>query len=281
VSTATILLVLKLGSTGKAGASVDDAGVTRICTFADPHGVLPGVEHFPDADLYLLGGDVCPLSDHGVERQTAWLEAEFAPWVAELERRAPVVWVAGNHDFALADRYGTEVVRAPEPEPGTYLQDAAAEVEGVRVWGSPHSVFLPYWAFMWPEDGEEGFTLGEAWRRIDPGADALVVHGPPLGYGDLLADGERRVGSASLTERFASMDSRLLVCGHIHEGYGHWRLERDGRAPGLIVNASLMDVGYEMVNEPVLVELPEDPSSEARVLSAESGIGKLGLRAEW
>lgn len=256
--------------------------MTRICALSDPHGVLPPAEHFPDADLYVISGDVCPLSDHGVPRQEAWLAAEFAPWIADLERRAPVVWVAGNHDFVFADRYGTSVVEAPEAEPGTYLQDAAAETAGVTVWGSPHSTYLPYWAFMWREEGaDEDFTLNDAWSRVDESADVLLIHGPPLGYGDLLVDGERRVGSSTLIDRFAAMDTRLLVCGHIHEAYGHWRLEREGRVPGLIVNASLMDEHYEMVNEPVLIDLPEDPASEARVLPAESGIGKLGLRAEW
>jgi hypothetical protein len=264
-----------------ARVSGDDGAVTTICAFSDPHGVLPDADLFPAADLYLLGGDVCPLSGHELPRQRAWLADEFAPWVAELERRAPVVWVAGNHDFALADRYGTEPVQAPGEEPATYLQDAAAARAGVRVWGSPHSVFLPYWAFMWPEDGDDGFTLGRAWERIDPGADVLLVHGPPLGYGDLLADGSRRVGSASLTDRLSELDARLLVCGHIHEDYGHWIVERGDRTPALVVNASLMNERYELVNEPVLIELPADRESQARVLASDSGIGDLGLSAEW
>lgn len=255
---------------------------TRICAFADPHGVLPDPDQFPAADLYLLGGDVCPLSDHGVARQAAWIASELAPWISELERRAPVAWVAGNHDFALADRYGTGVVGAPSAEPATYLQDASADVAGVRVWGSPHSVFLPYWAFMWPEgregEGAEGFTLAEAWSRIDATADVLLVHGPPRGHGDLLADGVRRVGSTTLAERLGAHPAGLLVCGHIHEGYGQWEVERGGLPPLTIVNASLMNERYEMVNEPVLIELGPDT---AAVLAAESEIGRLGLRAGW
>ena len=54
----------------------------------------------------LIAGDVCPISDHTLRRQRAWLNDDFASWLGDRQRVQAewVVYIAGNHDFALEAR---------------------------------------------------------------------------------------------------------------------------------------------------------------------------------
>ncbi len=226
----------------------------RLCAFSDLHGQLPDPEGFPGADLYLLAGDVCPLEDHAPEVQRRWLDTAFRDWAEQLEERAPLIWCAGNHDFHLEERFGLEVVALAPDLPGTYLQDAATEMAGLKIFASPHSRFLPRWAFMLHETdpGERGLSLEQAYERIPGGMDVVLAHGPPAGFGDLLHDGRTRVGSTALARRLDELGSPLTISGHIHEDYGC------RAAPGtdrLLANVSLLDERYRLVNAPQLFDL--------------------------
>jgi Icc-related predicted phosphoesterase len=63
---------------------------------------------------------------------------------------------------------------------------------------------------------------------IPDGTDILVLHGPPLGYGDAAYRGPgrppQRTGCAHLLRRIEEVRPRLVVYGHIHEDRGRWRL---------------------------------------------------------
>lgn len=240
----------------------------RLCAFSDLHGQLPEPDSFPAADAYLLAGDVCPLADHAPEYQRAWLDGEFREWVAALEQRAPLIWCAGNHDFHLEQRFGVGIVAAAPDLPGTYLQDATTELGGLRIFASPHANFLPYWAFMLHETdpGERGLSLEQAYERIPEGVDVVLAHGPAAGYGDLLHDGVRRVGSPALADRLRELDCALAISGHIHEGYGRWAVPAadPARSDRWLANVSLLNERYELVNRPQLFEI--EPGGPARPL---------------
>ena len=55
------------------GASVADR--MRVAAISDLHGYLPDT---PPCDVLLIGGDVCPVYDHGLDFQRRWLQTEFA-----------------------------------------------------------------------------------------------------------------------------------------------------------------------------------------------------------
>jgi hypothetical protein len=83
------------------------------------------------------------------------------------------------------------------------------------------------------------------------------VHGPPLWYGDFIRDDGRHVGSPSLTARILEVRPKLVACGHIHDGYGTYRMEHNVEGlETIVVNASQVDESYHPVNHPVVLELP-------------------------
>jgi len=208
----------------------------RVAAVADLHGTLPDVA---PCDLLLLAGDLCPVVDHGEGRQAAWLDGPFRAWLDAAPAGA-VVAIAGNHDFVFE--------RAPELVPSlpwTYLQDSAARVADVTLWGSPWTPWFYDWAFNAPRRDGEPF-LRERYSGAPDDADIVLLHGPPVGYGDAVAG--RRVGSMAALELVDRVAPALCVFGHIHEGRGSWR--RDATQ---LANVAAVDERYRPRAEPVAV----------------------------
>jgi hypothetical protein len=92
---------------------------------------------------------------------------------------------------------------------------------------------------------------------------------PPLGHGDQDSEqGGRRVGSRTLRARLQQTRPALLVCGHLHAGYGHSLLpwaDQQGPQPAaadseqghgtVCVNCAVCDEDYRPTHAPYLVEL--------------------------
>lgn len=210
----------------------------RLAATSDLHGHLPEV---PACDLLLIAGDIAPVSRHDVKFQARWLDETFRRWLEAVPARH-VVGIAGNHDFVFE--------RAPDAVaqdlPWTYLQDEAACVEGLRLWGSPWTPWFYDWAFNAPRhDSEEAF-LTERYAAVPDETDLLLVHGPPRGYGDLTARRER-VGSDALLRLVDRVEPALAVFGHIHEARGSWT-----RGSSILANVSAVDLHYRPVAEPVV-----------------------------
>ncbi|MBY0231705.1 MAG: hypothetical protein K2W96_20660 [Gemmataceae bacterium] len=203
----------------------------RIAAISDQHGLLPDI---PPSDLLLIGGDICPVSNHGEAFQGEWLDTEFRCWLSRVPARK-IVGVAGNHDFV----FQRQPRLVPRDLPWTYLEDSGCEWEGLRFWGTPWQPWFFDWAFNLHEP-----DLVPVWARIPEGTDILVLHGPPHGYGDAVprAGGVELTGSPSLTERIRQIAPRLAIFGHIHEGRGEWRL-----GPTTLANVTLVDVKYQPV----------------------------------
>lgn len=205
----------------------------KIIAASDLHGTLPTI---PPCDLLLLGGDLCPVSDHSIEHQAEWLDSTFRRWLEQVPARA-IIGVAGNHDFIFQ--------QAPDLVPADltwiYLQDSGTIWEGLRIWGTPWQPWFFDWAFNLYED-----DLGAKWDLIPEGTDILVLHGPPFEHGDGVPqrDGSiRRTGSPSLLQRIRDLQPRLAIFGHIHEGRGQWQVGRS-----VLANVSILDEHYAHVH---------------------------------
>jgi len=202
----------------------------RIVAASDLHGTLPEPAEIPSGDALVLAGDLCPPG--GANPQLQWLSTVFAEWAEQL----PVTHIVatwGNHDWTGVKEPAPRISRV------RWLVDSALEIDGCRFWGSPWSLPFFDWAFMRPED-----ELAKTWARMPDGTDVAVVHGPPLGFGDLTTHG-RHVGSASLRRRLEEIRPQLAVFGHIHEAAGQWDV-----AGGVWANVSLLDVHYRLVRAP-------------------------------
>jgi len=212
-----------------------------VCT-SDLHGNLPPI---PECDILLIAGDICPNTHTTL--QIPWLNTAFRHWLEQIPAKH-VVGVAGNHDLIFE--------RTPHLIPQglrwTYLQHGLIEIEGLKIFGMPW--IRPIWgAFQRDEK-----TLEGKYAQIPDNVDIVISHGPPFGIGDLVpakilneteSVGEN-CGSPALRERLFKIKPKLVVFGHIHEGYGVY--EREGIK---FVNASLMNRIFVPNNNPLIFEL--------------------------
>lgn len=206
----------------------------KIVAVSDLHGTLPDI---PACDLLLIGGDICPVSNHEVHEQARWLDTEFRTWLRSIPARK-IVFVAGNHDWV----FERQPQLVPKDLPAVYLQDSGTTWRGLKIWGTPWQPWFFDWAFNLHEQ-----DLRAKWALIPEGTDVLVLHGPPRGYGDGVpeAGGVRRAGSPSLLARLREVRPKLAVFGHIHEGRGEWLLGET-----VLANVTLVDAHYRPVYQP-------------------------------
>jgi Icc-related predicted phosphoesterase len=207
----------------------------KIIATSDLHGHLPEI---PRCDLLLIAGDICPLANHDIDFQSEWLATTFQDWLCRVPARK-VVSIAGNHDWV----FQIEPESVPEL-PWTYLQDSGCEFEGLRIYGTPWTPPFCDWAFNATEAELEGL-----FSRIPFGLDILLSHGPPYGIGDLNSE-RQRCGSMALRLEVSHKSPKVLVNGHIHEGYGHYRLGETS-----VWNVSLLDGAYRAVRSPVEISV--------------------------
>lgn len=219
----------------------------KIVAISDLHGKLP--DNVPECDLLLIGGDICPDYRKNKEmEQLKWYEKDFKHWL-DAQKAGNVVLTWGNHDwvgqFAPENRWASKSTSA------NVLVDEETTVNGLRIWGSPWQPRFYDWAFNLDEP-----ELEKKWELIPEGIDILLLHGPPHGYGDLAPSYGRskepaiHVGSPSLAKAIERVRPRLVVCGHIHPGYGSYTMG----CGTIVLNASMVNERYEMVNNPHVFE---------------------------
>lgn len=206
----------------------------RIACLSDTHGYYPTV---PECDLLLLAGDYCS-GGTGTERLIA--HNRFCDWVDEIAKRCTIIGIAGNHDWLFEKSY--DHIRHPN---WTYLRDSGTSWNGLNIWGSPWQPIFFDWAFNLEEH-----QLAKRWKLIPKNTDILILHGPPFGIADFSNYGKVHCGSPSLRNTIEEIQPRLVVCGHIHSGYGQYRLNNT-----LIVSSSLCNEQYKPVNPIQLITL--------------------------
>lgn len=216
-------------------------GNMKITCISDLHGDLPEIE---ETDLLIIAGDTTKYDHAGLSWQ--WYENDFSEWLNEVPAEW-IVGIGGNHDKVFEGN----LVRARQL-PWTYLQDSSTRIDEHVIWGSPWTPPFMNWHFMKTEP-----ELREGYAQIPEETTILVTHGPPHGTLDGVKEGQgwyRNVGSVALKEALERLPNlKLHVFGHIHEQYGALGLY--GERPYISVNASLLDDNYEMVHEPVVIEL--------------------------
>jgi Icc-related predicted phosphoesterase len=205
----------------------------KIICISDTHNLHRELsDKLPDGDMIIHAGDI---SYHG----TAHELQDFLDWYRDLPYRYKI-FIAGNHDFAFEDAKDSLTIH-PEL---IYLENSSIVIEGLTVWGSPLCPPHHQWAFMWDDVRRQ-----EAYAQIPDNCDIVINHSPAYQIQDLAWNGAN-VGCQALAERIKVVKPRLLVCGHIHEGFG---IETVNEM--LCVNASYMTRRYEPLNTPVVVEL--------------------------
>jgi Icc-related predicted phosphoesterase len=190
----------------------------RIAAISDTHGAHARLE-IPPCDLLVCAGD---FTRRGTEAEVR----AFVAWFAE--QPGEKVLIGGNHDH-WAEANPGEMAALAVAHRITWLVGAAAEIGGLRLWGSPMTPAWRSMAFNLPR----GSALAGHWASIPADLDLLITHGPPAGIGDRAVLGA--VGCADLRAAVNARPPRLHVFGHIHEARGTYRVPA---LPTQFVNAA-------------------------------------------
>lgn len=189
----------------------------------------------PQGDILIHAGDV---TSQGKESQVK----DFLKWFSKQDFKHKI-FIAGNHDFFF-ERMPEDYIQSLIPDDVIYLNDSGIEVEGIRIWGSP----VQPWFYDWAFNRQRGADIKKHWDLIPLSTDILLTHGPAYGLGDKTIYGDR-VGCEDLLQTIQKINPRYFICGHIHEAYGVIETEKT-----TFINASVLDVKYELVNQPIVFE---------------------------
>ncbi len=181
----------------------------KIWHISDTHGLHAQLEVPTDVDMVIHSGDTTNARNKIDNSVELW---PFIEWFKELPIKHKVL-VAGNHDSAIEGRmttvedfYGWGI---------TYLENSFAEIEGVKVWGSPFTPTFNDWCFMMARH-----KIGRIWNVIPDDTDIVVTHGPPKYVLDITESREGKlenVGCKSLFTRMCEIEPMIHCFGHVHD----------------------------------------------------------------
>ncbi len=207
----------------------------KIITISDTHGQHDQLS-LPKGDMIIHAGDV---SSRGHKSEVD----RFLRWYSQLDYKYKI-FIAGNHDFYF-ENTPKQVIEDLIPDNLIYLNDSGIEIEGLKIWGSPIQPWFHNWAF----NRQRGVDIKKHWDLIPTDTDFLITHGPPLDILDRTMSGEA-VGCKDLLDKVLAIKPQFHLFGHIHEAYG-----RIGKNGTQFINASVLNLQYQMVNEAVVVEM--------------------------
>jgi Icc-related predicted phosphoesterase len=181
----------------------------RIWHIGDTH-TYHGLLEIPKGiDIVIFSGDCSnPRDAYNNEPEVR----NFLDWFKSLPIKHKI-FVAGNHDSSIEkglvskDDFAISGVH--------YLENDHIEIEGLKIWGSPHTPTFGNWSFM-----KHRAKLDKVWKHIPEDTDIVVVHGPPKGILDLSYNSDHTLefcGCSALKKRILNLPNLKLVCfGHIH-----------------------------------------------------------------
>ena len=170
------------------------------------HGLLKVPE---DIDMVIHSGDATnPRDPYASEQEML----NFISWFGSLPIKHKV-FVVGNHDLCIERNLITKIDFMKNGI--VYLENDYAEVEGIKIWGSPFTPsFGQGWAF-----NKKRSALHDIWKEIPEDVDIVVVHGPPKGILDLAYHQLNCIefcGDEALRKRMYLLNPKLCLFGHIH-----------------------------------------------------------------
>lgn len=211
----------------------------KIVFISDTHGQhaslkLPKLDKETESTMLIHTGDI---SKRGKEDEVK----DFLEWF-EVQDYTYKIFIAGNHDFLF--EMNPTLAESFVPTNCIYLNNSAVKIEGIKIWGSPITPRFFDWAF----NCDRGEKIREYWNQISKDTDILLTHGPAYGILDQTIQG-LKVGCEELIEVIEEIQPKIHAFGHIHEGYG-----MVNHSDITFINGSVLDIRYQLKNEPVLVD---------------------------
>ena len=207
----------------------------KIVAISDTHSLHELVK-IPKCDILIHAGDF--TGNGSLEHCEC-----FAEWFKKQPAKYKVC-IAGNHDSCAAKEHDY-VADIFLDNNIVYLENRFANIEGIKIYGSPMTPRFLNWYFMY----ERG-TGKKYWNMIPKDTDILVSHGPAYGKLDLIDDNrvKHNVGCQELGEAIKKLPAlKYHICGHIHSGYGS--------IDSKYYNASVCNEDYEVVNKRLIIKI--------------------------
>jgi Icc-related predicted phosphoesterase len=166
--------------------------------------------------------------------------ADFNTWLGELPHRHKII-VPGNHEYFLeADSSKRSMLTN-----AVVLINEAAEIEGLRIWGSPATtLFSGAFGLSSPEDRKRLYA------QIPEDTDILVTHGPPFGILDSAPHSSLHSGCRELLDAVMHVRPLLHVFGHVHGAHGIFHTSQT-----TFVNAALLGTNGDLDQRPVSLRM--------------------------
>jgi len=181
----------------------------RILHISDTHTYHDLLKIPPGIDMIIHSGDCSnPRDPYNNESEVR----DFIDWYKEIPVKHKI-YVAGNHDTSIEKGL---VTKDDFKNAGIiYLENESVVIDGIKIFGSPHTPNFGNWAFM-----KERNKLERFWRlAIDEDVNIVVTHGPPKGILDKSYDRENNLeccGDKSLLNRILEVQPTYSLFGHIH-----------------------------------------------------------------
>ena len=180
-----------------------------IWHISDTHGFHNLLDVPDNIDLVIHSGDGSNYRD--IYKNQPEFD-DFLHWFKQLPIRYKI-YVGGNHDTAL-EKNLFDVKKQMEDFGIIYLENSDVTLEGIKIWGSPHTPQFGEWVFMKARQ-----KLDKVWKYIPDDTDIIVAHGPPKGILDSTFDftnSIERCGCNALKNRVLKVEPYLCLFGHIH-----------------------------------------------------------------
>jgi len=218
----------------------------------------------PGGQLLIHSGDFTSIGrKHEVEKFIEWFDKQDY---------THKVFIAGNHDLTFQSERMYEEKSAyferrvfdtpgsegkPDwlielldnlPDNVYYLENSSIKLEGINIWGSPHS---PSFGYGWAFNKDRGHDITQCWNEIPMDTDIVITHTPIYGYNDRAANTNQNVGCSDLYHRLREVQPHLHFAGHIHEAYG-WKTMGLTKWHDLhTFNGCSCNLRYEAENNPI------------------------------
>lgn len=180
----------------------------KIWHFSDTHTYHELLNIPEGVDVAIFSGDCSNPSNVKLNEPEV---INFLQWFAQVPIKHKIM-IAGNHDTSIEKRIVTKEII--ESYGIIYLENESVEIEGLKIWGSPHTPQFGNWAFM-----KDRSKLDAIWQKIPEDTDILVIHGPAKGVLDLSENYDNYVemcGCSALRKRIQVIQPKLFCFGHIH-----------------------------------------------------------------
>ena len=217
---------------------------TRFGAISDTHGYHRSI-NLPKGDILIHAGDLTRQGKlYEIEDVIHWFKVLLSD-----NKYKDIIWIAGNHDFAYQDK-PQEVYKLFKDIPHLhYLEHYSKTIQEIIFYGIPSTPWFYDWAFNIHRNTIEMRTI---WNDMNPDTDILISHGPPKSFLDITKEGDS-VGCKTMLETLLIKKPKIVICGHIHEGYGRAVLPTGTK----IYNVAICTRNYKPTNKPTVIDYEE------------------------